>query len=101
MKKGYTAAKEQYDTKRIFHLKLKGEPLDLQRKTLVKDMRWLLKHGIFSEKIEIFSNNYTGEYSNKYRYICEYPVRIWYFSGSAPYSRIKRDWLTPGETWTF
>jgi hypothetical protein len=90
---GRERASNGYSRKEIFTTKLNGEPFDVLRKNLAKDMEWLIEYEIFSDK---------G--FNKHReciYVCKYPIRIWYTIGKLPYTQSRRDWLTPGDIYQF
>ena len=79
----YSIAIRGYTPEQFFKLRLTGKPMDLQRKLL-------------SREIERSLNK-----RHTYDYRCLYPVRIWYHNGKGAYAQINRDWLTPGDIWTF
>jgi len=89
----YGKALNGYTRKEIFTTKLNGEPFDVLRDEMVKKIEWLVDNKIFSLG--------TGTHYCSYRYTCLYPIRIWYYEGKAPYARINREWLEPGDIWTF
>ena len=88
MKTGYGRALNGYTDKELFATKLRGEPIDVLRDGLVKEMDWLVER-------EIFGRPYYNQY------VCKYPIRIWYTVGKPPYSHLNRDWLQPNDIWTF
>ena len=92
---GYSKALDGYTVKEIFTTKLRGEPFDVLRSTLARDLdEWLIDR-------EIFERAYDLRRNDRYTYRCLCPVRIWYRNGKGTHSQINRDWLTPGDIWTF
>jgi hypothetical protein len=88
MLRGYSRALNGYTVKEIFSTKLRGEPFDVLRDGLAKEMDWLIEREIFGRP------HYNS-------YVCHYPIRIWYKVGKPPYAQLNRDWLNPGDIWTF
>lgn len=88
----YSIAIRGYTPEQFFKLRLTGKPMDLQRKLLSREIDGLVKKKIFERSL---NKRHT------YDYRCLYPVRIWYHNGKGAYARINRDWLTPGDIWTF
>lgn len=86
-------AMKGYTLKDIFDTKLHGEPFDLNRKTLVRDMFWLVEREIFAER--------QFDVNDRATYVCMYPVRIWHMHGRDRYLQTTVDHIIPGETWTF
>ncbi len=92
--RGLGRAKEGYTRKEIFQTKLSGEPFDVMRDNMAKDIDWLIKRKVFAPRTE---TTYRGEYT----YRCLYPIRIYFYVGRLPYRSFNRDWLVPGDIWRF
>lgn len=93
MNPSLSKAIEGYTLKGIFDTKLHGKPFELNRKTLARDMFWLVERGIFDER----ESNINGEPT----YVCMYPVRIWHINDKDSYLPTRSDNLVPGDLWGF
>lgn len=96
LKKALESVKEGYSPKDLFKLKLRGDPVDLLRKTIAKELgEWLIEHKIFAR------HRMIDGYNCKYEYVCKYPARIWHVNGRGGNEQIMVDHLKPGDIWTF
>jgi hypothetical protein len=88
-------AENGYTSKEIFTTKLRGEPFDVLRSTLARDLdEWLIEREIFKAQ--------TGPSINGCRpYTCLHPVRIWYINGRGKHEKTTVDHLQIGDLWTF